>query len=237
MASLQPITRSLFQIALGGVNLFVIKDNGLTLIDTGYSRSLEAIVNALYRGGESPDQIKQIVLTHAHPDHAGSAAALQRQLGVPVLAHQHEAALLEVGLSGQAPIHRSPGFINWLIYQAFIKRGANTVDPLVVDGHLNHGDVLAVAGGLQVLHTPGHSAGHLAFWLKQEGVMILGDTCQNLMGLALSTVYEDRALGIQSVLAIAQHNFDQAVFGHGRWIRKGASQKLKRAFSRLQNQT
>ena len=233
MALLQPITRSLSQLSLGGVNVFVIKDNGLTLIDTGYRNSLESIFRALKRSGENPNHIKRVLLSHAHPDHAGSAAALKRRLGVPVFTHQIEAALLEAGISGQSPIYRSPGIANWLIYQLLIKRGDNSVDSLVADEHLAHGDILPIAGGLQVLHTPGHSAGHLAFWLKAEGVMLMGDTCANLMGLAFSTVYEDRTLGLQSLLALADLSFEQAVFGHGRAIRKGASQKLKAYFRPL----
>lgn len=82
---MQQITPSLYQISLGPVNVFVIKDQGLTLIDTGNKGSMEPIFSALRKGGENPNTIKQIILTHAHPDHAGSAADIKNKLSVPLL--------------------------------------------------------------------------------------------------------------------------------------------------------
>ncbi|GAB2606449.1 MBL fold metallo-hydrolase [Spirosoma areae] len=230
MSPFQQITPSLYQIGLGVVNVFVIKDKDLTLIDTGYTGSMAKIFSVLQQAGEDPGAIKRVILTHAHPDHAGSAAAIKQTLGVPVLAHHREAPLLEAGLSGAGPIHRSPGVLNWLIYQAFIKRGTSRITPVGVDERLNHQDLLPIAGGLEVLHTPGHSGGHLAFWLKQESVLIAGDACANSMGLDLSTVYEDRAVGLQSLLALAELNFEKAVFGHGGPIQRRASQRFKARF-------
>jgi glyoxylase-like metal-dependent hydrolase (beta-lactamase superfamily II) len=232
---MQQITTSLYQISLGPVNVFVIKDNGLTLIDTGYKGSMDHIFSALGKAGENPDAIKQVILTHAHPDHAGSAADIKKKLGIPLLAHEQEAPLIEQGISGRAAIHLSPGVINWLIYTLFIKRGSSTIDPVGIDKHLNHNDILPIAGGLQVLHTPGHSAGHLALWLKNEGVLIAGDICAHVAGLDLSTVYEDRALGIRSILDVAELNFDKAVFGHGRPLKLKANQKLKAKFSAIRS--
>ncbi|UFH55699.1 MBL fold metallo-hydrolase [Spirosoma sp. KNUC1025] len=231
MSTLRSITPSLYQISLGAVNVFVIKDNGLTLIDTGYKGSMNKIFSALEQGSENPNAIRQVILTHAHPDHAGSAADIKRELGVPILAHHLEASLLEEGLSGRAPIHLSPGVINWIIYQLFIKRGNSAIDPVLIDKRLNHGDVIPVAGGLQVLHTPGHSTGHIALLLQNEGVLLAGDTCANIAGLGLSTVYEDLALGVKSLLALSELSFDQAVFGHGGTLKQQANHKFKATFS------
>ncbi|WP_461092261.1 MBL fold metallo-hydrolase [Spirosoma gilvum] len=236
MARLKPITSSLYQLSLGAVNAFVIKDDGLTLIDTGYPGSMEAIFSTLQQSGEDPYALKQVILTHAHPDHAGSASAIKQKLGVPLLAHQLEAALLEAGSSGQSPIYPSPGLVNRLIYHLFIKGGDGAISPVTVDERLHHNDIIPVAGGLQVLHTPGHSVGHIALWLKEEGVMIVGDTCAHILGLDFSTVYEDRSVGLQSILAMAECSFDQAVFGHGSPLKPKANQQLKARFSTLGSQ-
>ncbi|GAB3781996.1 MBL fold metallo-hydrolase [Spirosoma horti] len=230
MATIQQITPSLYQIRLGAVNAFFIKEDGLTLIDTGYPGSLTAVFKALQQAGEDSQRIKRVILTHAHPDHAGSAAAIKQAVGVPILAHQAESPLLEAGISGRSPIHRSPGMINWLVYNLFIKGGDGKVPAVAVDERLSHGDVLPIAGGLQVLHTPGHSVGHMALLLKNEGVLIAGDLCANVVGLDLSTVYEDRALGIKSLLAVSEFSFDTAVFGHGSPLRQQANQRIKATF-------
>lgn len=230
MATIQQISPSLYQIRLGAVNAFFIKDNGLTLIDTGYPGSLPTIFKALQQAGEDPHTIRRVILTHAHPDHAGSAAAIRQTLGVPVLAHQEEAPLLEAGISGRSPIYRSPGVVNWLVYTLFIKGGDGKLEAVPVDERLSHGDILPIAGGLQVLHTPGHSVGHMALFMMKEGVLIAGDLCANVVGLDLSTVYEDRSLGIKSLLAVSELSFDTAVFGHGGPLRQQANRRIKAKF-------
>ncbi|GAB3953378.1 MBL fold metallo-hydrolase [Spirosoma harenae] len=233
MARIQPITSRLFQLRLGAVNAFVIKDDGLTLVDTGYAGSMATIFSLLQKHGENPYDLKRVVLTHAHPDHAGSASAIKARLGIPVLAHALEAPLLEVGSSGQSPIHPSPGLVNGLIYQLFIKGGKGTIPPVSVDERLAHTDIIPVVGGLQVVHTPGHTVGHIALWLKEEGVMIAGDTCAHVLGLDWSAVYEDRLLGLKSIQRMAEYPFDQAVFGHGSPLQPLANQKLKAKFGAL----
>lgn len=117
MATMQQITASLYQRSLGVVNVFVISDKkaGLTLIDTGYKGSGEPIVSAIRKAGEDPASIKQIIPTHTHPDHAGSAAALKNGLAIPVWAYHEDVPLLEKGIAGEAPIHLSPGIVDWLV--------------------------------------------------------------------------------------------------------------------------
>lgn len=228
---MQKISSHIFQINLGAVNAFVIEDKGLTLIDTGYKNSMKKIFNAIDKAGKNPNDIKQVILTHCHPDHAGSAAAISKKLNVPVYAHVEEAPLIEKGISGRLPMYRTPGFVNWMVYQLFIKNSPNKNDLIKVEERLMDNDVLPVAGGLQVIHTPGHSAGHIALLLKNEGVLIAGDICANVSGLALSTVYEDVALGIKSILKVTGFDFDKAVFGHGKAVIEDAQKKFKNRFS------
>ncbi|MBO0938287.1 MBL fold metallo-hydrolase [Fibrella sp. HMF5335] len=232
---MQQITPSLYQISLGAVNVFVIKDNGLTLVDTGYTGSMDKIFAAIRKGGEQPEAIKQIILTHAHPDHAGSAASIKNKLGIPLLAHTQDAVLVEQGVGGRSPRILSPDIINWLIFNLFIKNISNTIEAVSVDQLLHHSEVLPLAGGLQVLHTPGHSAGHIALLLHKEGVLIAGDLCANVAGLGLSPVYEDRDLGIESILAVSELDFDKAVFGHGRLLKGQANHKLKDTFTAVRD--
>jgi glyoxylase-like metal-dependent hydrolase (beta-lactamase superfamily II) len=80
---MKQITKHLYQISLGSVNTFLIEDNGLTLIDTGFKNSRDKIFQAIRNGGKNPDDIKQIILTHSHPDHSGSVADIKRTLDVP----------------------------------------------------------------------------------------------------------------------------------------------------------
>jgi len=224
------ISDNVYQIPLGGVNAFLIEDNGLTLVDTGYKGSGDKIFDDIKKGGKNPNDIRQIILTHSHPDHAGSAYELKTKLKVPVYAHTEDADLIRQGIAGRMPFVLSPGVANWLLFNLIIKRGKNEVDPFQVNHLIDDNDVIPIAGGIHVIHTPGHSKGHVALHVKNEGVMICADICANMIGLDLSTVYEDRALGIESIQKTAAFDFNKALFGHGKPLMKDANKKLKEKF-------
>lgn len=231
--NMQQITRNIYQIKLGMVNSFLIEDKGdFTLVDTGYKNSTDKIFEAIRKEGKNPDNIKRVILTHAHPDHSGSAAALKNKLNIPVLAHEEDAKIIEQGIGGRMPFVVTPGVVNWLIFNMLIKNGDSTIEKLKIDEKLKHNDVIPTAGGIQVIHTPGHSAGHIVLLVKEEGVLIAGDLCANVMGLALSTVYEDRPLGINSLQKTAELDFSTAVFGHGNVLRENANRKIKEKFAK-----
>lgn len=232
---MKQITKHLYQISLGSVNTFLIEDNGLTLVDTGFKNCRDKIFQAIRNGGKNPDNINQVILTHSHPDHSGSVADIKRTLGVPVYAHPDDAILMEAGIGGRLPHQPSPGLANWLLFRLFIKNSPNETEMCRINERIQDGDILPIAGGIQVIHTPGHSKGHIALLLKTDRVLIGGDICANMFGLDFSTVYEDRQLGVQSILKVSEHNFDKAVFGHGKPLTGGANVKLKHKFSSLVN--
>src|SRR5690349_8998227 len=77
--ALEQLAPNLYGLALGPINTFLVVDaDGLTLIDTGAPGSEGAILGAIAELGKQPSDLRRIVLTHCHPDHAGSAAALQK---------------------------------------------------------------------------------------------------------------------------------------------------------------
>jgi glyoxylase-like metal-dependent hydrolase (beta-lactamase superfamily II) len=224
---MKQIFSKIFQIGLGSVNVFLIEDNGLTLVDTGLNNSTDKIFAAIRKGGRNPDDIRQIILTHAHPDHSGSAGEIQRRLGIPVMAHVDDAHILEQGIGGREPRILTPGVINFIAYHLFIKNSSPDVEPPIIERKLTDGDVIDISGGIQVIHVPGHSLGQVALLVKDEGVLIAGDLCANFFGLALSPVHEDPALAVESIGKVASFHFDKAVFGHGSPIMKDADTAIR----------
>jgi len=89
-------------IPLGHVNAFLIRGIRPMLVDTGFPGSAPKILAALHREGYKPWELALIVITHAHLDHTGSAAALAGATGAPVLVHTGEAEYLSTGTS--APV-------------------------------------------------------------------------------------------------------------------------------------
>ena len=75
----------------GMVNVYLIAEpDGYVLIDTGFPKSAEKILKGIETVGVAPGQIRHIILTHGHPDHIGSAAALKKATGATVYARSRD---------------------------------------------------------------------------------------------------------------------------------------------------
>lgn len=231
MAAVQ-LTPRLWQLKLNLVNCYLLETaDGLLLIDTGYPNSTDKLFAAGRAAGHDPSHIRHLLFTHCHIDHGGSAAEVRRRTGARTYAHALDAPLLAQGVAERPGTSRTPGLVNFLVDLFFIKYAGTTYEPVPVDQRLQHGDVLPFAGGLEVLHSPGHSAGHMCLLLRQEGLLVAGDICSHVVGLSYSTINEDRALARQSILRVAEYPFQRAVFGHGNALDKRANQQLKDKFS------
>ncbi|TDN37827.1 MBL fold metallo-hydrolase [Hymenobacter sp. UV11] len=226
------LTPRVWQLKLNLVNCYLLEtEDGLLLIDTGYPNSADKRFAAVRESGHDPALIRHLLLTHCHIDHGGSAAEVQRRTGARTYAHALDAPLIGQGIAERPGTTRTPGLVNRLVYLFFIKYAGTTYDPLPVDEPLAHGQVLPLAGGLEVIHSPGHSAGHLCLLLRSEGLLIAGDICSHVMGLKYSTINEDRTLARQSILRVAEYPFERAAFGHGDALTERANQQLKEAFA------
>ena len=191
MATTLQLTPRLWQLKLGVVNSFLLEtEDGLLIIDTGYPNSADKLFAAVRETGHDPANIRHLLLTHCHIDHAGSTAEVRRRTGARTYAHRIDADLISRGEAERHGTTVTPGLIPALIYRFFIKNEGTHFEPLPIDQPLEHGEVLPLAGGVEIIHTPGHSAGHIALLLKQEGVLVASDLCAHVMGLSYSTVKE-----------------------------------------------
>ena len=225
------IAPMLYSIAIGAVNTFFIDDPaGGILIDTGFPDKHSVILEALAGIGKQPSDVRHILLTHAHPDHIGGAAALQKATGALTYAHPIDAPLIRAG-KGWPKLTPTPGLLNLLIVK-FLVRPALQVELATVDRELNDGDLIPLAGGITAIHTPGHRAGQVSFlWPQHGGVLFVADAAMNEFGLGLTIAYEDLELGKQSLRKLAALDFQIACFGHGKPIPHNASTQFRKTFA------
>ena len=231
--TLEQILPSLYRVPLKAVNAFVIDlgDDGLVLIDAGTPDDTKAILDVVGELGRRSADVRHILVTHCHADHAGGLAELKKATGAPAYMHPADAEMVRVGRALR-PLTPTPGPLNRAVFWLFLRNGPKTLPATGVEHEVSDGEVLPFAGGIRAVHAPGHCAGQLAFfWPRHGGVLFAADAAANVAGLlGLSPGHEDLEEGRRSAKKLAELDFETACFGHGRAIRRGASARFRKAF-------
>ena len=203
------------------VNAFILDSpDGLAVIDAGTPGAEDRILEAVGSIGRHADDVRHILVTHLHGDHIGGLQALRKRTCAQVWMHSADAEPAGRGLVSRPFTPASHA--NAVVRVAL--RSPRPVTPVTVSHLIEDGDVLPVAGGVRVIHTPGHSLGHVAFLADVGGgVLFVGDAAAHMTRLGLSMLYEDEELGRQSLAKLARLDFEVACFAHGRPIVGGAS--------------
>lgn len=187
-SKVQEIVAGLWRIplAVGSVNVYLWQGgDGLTLVDCGYAGSGQHILRLLSQAGHTAQDVRRIVITHGDFDHVGGLAALRTATGAAVLAHSQEVAFIE----GQHPRCWGPTPAGQLLGWGDRLRASmrlSYIEPVRVDRPLADGKVLD--GGWQVVHTPGHTPGHIALYHPRWQVLIAGDLLSQRLGRLIGPV-------------------------------------------------
>lgn len=172
---------------LRSVNVFLVRlDVGYLLIDCGMDtpESFAALEQGMASAGLEWTDIRQIVLTHMHPDHMGLSARLIELTGAPISLHHVEADHLRVV--------RCPELRAAWINRAFNESGVPQSMQDVMYGHylsIRHNfhalspealfqgfeEIPTGIGPLQILWAPGHSPGHVCLYSKRHRLLFAGD--------------------------------------------------------------
>jgi glyoxylase-like metal-dependent hydrolase (beta-lactamase superfamily II) len=214
------------------VNSYALaEEDGVTLVDCGLKLAPPRIVRGLAAIGRSPADVIRIVLTHAHLDHAGGAARMKKRTGAPLHVHEDDERWLARGI--QPPVTGRVGGLGRLMQRMPAQRF-----PAVGDGiTFADGDVIPVAGGLTVVHTPGHTPGHVSLLHAPTGVLITGDSIFNVLGTRWppSSFCSDVDQNRRTAARLADLDYTTAGFTHGPEIRGTGREKI-REFLRRERQ-
>jgi len=226
--ALRPIVPCVYRVRTGASSAYVIDDEELTLVDTGVPGSEDRLLGAVRALGRRPEEVRHILVTHCHPDHAGSLAALRRATGAATYMHPLDAGMVARGKSMRV-VQRTPGIVPRVL-NAWTRRGHQPeIEPVAVEHEVLGGDRLPAAGGMLAIHAPGHTTGQLAFlWPHHGGVLFAGDAAAHVFALGLSIVYENQEEGERTLARLGTMDFDVACFGHGRPYVGGASAAFAR---------
>lgn len=235
MSQLQRIADGCYRIRLGLVNSFVLVHPGeLTLIDTGMPGDADRIERALQTIGCTLADVRHILVTHCHGDHAGSLAEIQRRApAAKTSMHLNDGLLVEQGIAvrKEKPLRPSPGALNHFLFLTFLRCLPSRIEPAKIDRFLSDRERLNIAGGITAVHAPGHTQGHACFlWHGAGGVLFAGDAAACVWGLSYAVAYENFELGQQTLASLAGLEFQYACFGHGKTIVRNADRHLIKSF-------
>ena len=164
------------RIGPGLANVYLFQEAGaVTIVDAGmpgYWRALPAELAAM---GRTLEDVRAVVLTHAHTDHIGFAERIRTERRSPIRVHE----LDELRAKGQVPGPSGLGefklapLLGFLIFG--LRNGLLRVPPILEVATFGDGATLDVPGAPRVIHVPGHTAGSAALHFAKRDVICVGD--------------------------------------------------------------
>ncbi|MDD3719082.1 MAG: MBL fold metallo-hydrolase [Actinomycetota bacterium] len=225
------------QHELKNISLYLFKGEYPALIDAGpYHPLLHDLLTAALRYA-GIGELAFIYLTHSHMDHCGLAARLSAAFGARVAAHRYERPRIEgAGERMQeeygcySSMSRTMGFPVDVAQLVFDLASAwkKLSEPCRLDVRLGGGETVKAGGReLEVIHTPGHTAGHVCYYLREEGLLFSGDHLMRSITPnpeLYCPPWRGHVTGLpqflESLRLLAGYDISAAYPGHGRAIRK-----------------
>ncbi|MGN7765063.1 MBL fold metallo-hydrolase [Paenibacillus sp. 22594] len=227
---------------MGGTDTFcpalIWDEAGAVLIDTGVPGAAQKFKEAAAEASVPWDLVRTILITHQDIDHIGSLQALleQSQSKITVFAHEIErpyiegdkmllkltpdaVAAAEAALPPSVPEEWKRAFLHILAHPP---KGR-------VDQTLTGGEYLPIGGGITIIHTPGHSPGHLSLYHHTSRTLIAADAL-TVRGGQLSgpdaAATPDMATALQSLHKFAEFEIDQVICYHGGLFRGDVNRRI-----------
>lgn len=219
----------------------VADDDGVLLIDAGFPGSRDDVLDSMRQLGFGVDDLRGILLTHAHIDHFGSAIWFAKTHGIPVYCHAAEVGhskreYLEQASPADLAKHIwQPRYVAWSV--AITRKGALTKEGIPSTQALTEDIAATLPGTPKSVPTPGHTGGHCSFIV--DGVLVSGDALVTGHPLALRTgpqllpglFNHDQEGCVRSLSALGLLDTEVMLPGHGQvWrgsIREAAEQAAR----------
>ena len=180
----QNIELLVISVSRGGmtseINLTLAWDeNHLVLFDTGYPDTVALIADAIKKAGFNVADLTEIILTHQDIDHIGgckelkemapTAKILASSVATPYIdGHKMPTKLYDLNHAQRTLTPQQQSFLE-MLEAGFLNR------QVMIDQELQNNELIDICGGIRCIATPGHTPGHMSFFLEATQVMVCGD--------------------------------------------------------------
>lgn len=231
------ICEGLYRIQGSRSNIYLITGPQPVLIDTGMPGDEKLIFKAFHELCLDLRDLQAIFITHAHLDHVGSLAVLRAATGAKIVAGLQEKDYIEgrrmlcsmprEGAAGKA--------FKCVLY--VLEKHIRKYRPVQLDAAWSPESGSSQMEGLDILVTPGHSAGSLSFYLPGKRALFTGDALTGAPEprLPLRAGCWDYGSALESVRRLAALDVDICLFGHGEPLVAGAAQALRNLAQQAEN--
>lgn len=218
-------------------------DKDVVLFDAGLPGQADIVLELIKKEGVNPERLSKVIITHHDMDHIGSLATIVGKIEqsssesrkVDVLAHQLEIPYIH---GDMIPQKFSPEILEQLKKQLAerpkeqqeqFKAMFTSSKPKVTD-QLTHQQELSFCGGIVILHTPGHTDGHISIYLKKYKTLVAGDLLhksgEKLLGPDAAFDFNN-AQSIKSVEVVKKYDIEKIISFHGGLISENTKQQLE----------
>lgn len=199
------------RIKCGNGNCYII-ENGTCgiLADTGKREFADMVIEACKNYN-----VKLIVLTHAHFDHAENAALISETLKIPIAMNEKDLNLINSNKTQELSAETLPGKIVLSVsLKDFSKRKMREFKP---DIFVNEGDDLDEFGvkNIEIISLPGHTDGSIGIDVDKKH-LIVGDALMNMFYPTVSMLYHEKNTMLESARKISSFGDRTIYFGHGK---------------------
>ena len=209
-------------------------DNTVVLVDAGLPISLPDIKNAMGDAGVPFEKLDKIIITHQDIDHIGGIKSIFNELGnVEVIAHEEEKPYIQ----GEKKFVRLNSSFMERINFLPEEEQEKVLDmfknaPVKVDITLTDKEKLSDCGGITVIHTPGHTPGHICLYHEESKTMIVGDAMNVIDGQLVGPNEqllneEERKIAINSLKKFEKYDIENIITYHGGLFKDNPNKRIK----------
>jgi glyoxylase-like metal-dependent hydrolase (beta-lactamase superfamily II) len=210
------------------------------LVDAGLPDMAPQFITAIAQTGVPIEKLVRIIITHHDLDHIGSLGDLQRIAPhrIEVLSYPDEVPYIQ---GERPPIKMTPKMLKQMKEQMQNlpeeqQKGMRAMmeamkkQKLKVDRTVGDGEMLPNCGGIRIIHTPGHTPGHICLYHKPSKTLIAGDALfvdGGKLGPAPPFINADTGMAMASIKKLSDHDIANVIAYHGGLFRDDPNRRLK----------